>query len=231
MAAKGIWQYIMDRKITITASHPQFFECKGGLGFSTQYVRLQRMKAITDSVLRHMLDLGDSTYRSVCFKSFTSTAMLYGLGTGPNQQQGQGTFSGKVETPFCICIPSILCDRQGSQESADRHVSTQSVNFPKKNRPTEKPTKKCHPFLKSNSLRLSAWNISGRIWKQKKYQKEGLLTLSLLPEDQELPALTTRLGENDITAVLGCPLRCSVEYILDFLAGLFEQGLEYSTIG
>ena len=58
-----------------------------------------------------------------------------------------------------------------------------------------------HPLVKNGSLTLVAWNISGRIWQTREYQK-GLQDLSQMPEDRVHSLLTNRPGESGLAGVV-----------------------------
>ena len=57
------------------------------------------------------------------------------------------------------------------------------------------------PLVKNGSLKLVAWNISGRIWQTREYQK-GLQDLSQMPEDRVHSLITNRPGESGLAGVV-----------------------------
>jgi len=70
-----------------------------------------------------------------------------------------------------------------------------------------------------------AWNVSGKPWRQKAYQ-QGLQPLSQ-QEDQVQHLIANQPGESGLASVID-PVRCDVNWILNYLAEKFDQGLEYS---
>lgn len=167
-------------------------------------------------------------------KCVPSTAMLHGLAARPFQQ-GQGCFSGKVEAPLRLCNPFIRIDRQGPEESAggeSRHdtynpclanitlvsdgsqnVGAQSLIHPRRTDLLRSPKGEYHPILKGNKLKLLAWNISGMLWKQTKYQ-EGLPTLITAARRSGTISHYNSSWRKWHSWCVGrkvCPLKCSVE--------------------
>lgn len=87
-----------------------------------------------------------------------------------------------------------------------------------------------HPLIIQGSLKLVAWLVSGKTWRQKAYQKELLVTGARREGTKTAYESSWRKWASWCHQKKICPTRGPLNSILDFLAELFEKGLEYSTI-
>jgi len=71
--------------------------------------------------------------------------------------------------------------------------------------------------------------VSGIGWKQKEFLRE-LPSLSLPVEGNLLFQLTRRPGISCCDEQKVDSFRCSLKFVLDFLASMFERGYQYSTL-
>ena len=63
------------------------------------------------------------------------------------------------------------------------------------------PQGQAHPLVVNKTLRLVAWKDSGRAWTQKEL-RQGLQSLSQMPEDQVHHLITNRPGVNRLAGVM-----------------------------
>ena len=84
--------------------------------------------------------------------------------------------------------------------------------------------KEIHLLVANKMLMLVAWKVSGNPLLIQDYQSR-LPVLPLVLEDEVQTEITTRPGENGLAGVLEKkidPVQCSANFILDFLAELFD---------
>ena len=66
--------------------------------------------------------------------------------------------------------------------------------------PVGKPLGNCHLLILQNSIKPVAWTISGKVYRQKEYQK-GLQPLLQTPEEPVDLNIISRLGANGLAGV------------------------------
>ena len=137
--------------------------------------------------------------------------------------QGGRCFPTKLVPPVRLCFPTFQHGRANpregteTQNSSDNHdtsvgnttmvskitrnVSPKPRTLPQHEELLSSPEGTKHPVLQNKTLHLTAWLISGNVWRQKGYQ-QGLRTLSLSVENQEHEIITTRPSRNSIAGVV-----------------------------
>ena len=183
---------------------------------------LQRMEAAHTGIPGVVLEDENSRNRSLCFKSIQSVTKIHFLEKG-SRQPGMRCVPNKLERDIHIRFPSFCSDRQGDQKVKGRSGEmilvtpawqTQAwfpvllgllvqnpILLPHRMDLLQNPKGELHPLVLNRSLKLVAWRVSGKSWRQREYQ-EQLPRLSQLHEDQAQINITTRLGENGLAGVI-----------------------------
>ena len=116
--SKEIWEYLLDKAITITAEYlPRALNKEADMPSRT-------VKDSSEWKLNPVV-LVDPRYRPFCFQSFPSSSSLCLLDTG-SMQQMQGCFSNVCDSKKRICSSPIFSNRQNLTQSFDR---SRNVNF------------------------------------------------------------------------------------------------------
>ena len=84
-----------------------------------------------------------------------------------------------------------------------------------------------NPNPENKTLRLVAWLVSGKVWKQREFPR-GLQALSQVREGEVRHLIKNRLGEIGFAGEMReiDPIECDLSHVLEFLASLFDEGLE-----
>ena len=81
------------------------------------------------------------------------------------------------------------------------HASNNPPFAPRKKYILKDPAGNQHPLIQQNSLKLVAWTISEKTYKQKEFQK-GLQNLSPTPDAQAHLSITKWLGTNELAGAV-----------------------------
>ena len=94
------------------------------------------------------------------------------------------------------------------------------------------PKGNLHPLMEQKSLRLVAWTISGKTWKQEGISARAseLITCARRPGTLSHYDSSWRKFASWCDTRDADPTRCALALILDFLAELYEDGLAHNTI-
>ena len=228
-------------------------EYSGGQGVQTGQ-GLERMETKTESIQKIMPIKGNPGHRFVCIKGVTPTTSIYGM-ESRSFQSGKGCFSSQVDSQIRVCFPTICTDwknspkgETGSMFDANsytsmarptmvpkfaKNVSEKSSTSPFIQRSFEGPSRERTP---SNPEQLTP--LSGMDHLRQNLLAEGLSKRSsdLITNSRRMSSVKhyesawkkwgSWCAKREIS-----PTRCNISFVLDFLAELFETGLQYSTIG
>ena len=218
---------------------PRGFEYTSGHSVST-FPRLERMVAFSTSFSTNLSSVGPSGHGFVCLKTFPSGPSLYGLETRSIQSR-HGCTTTKMVTSLPLCFPPIFsgwesgCKSQGKESlhgsdnsglanttvvrTATTNVSTDSnitaTSFQLVSRSTGSDT----PFSRKN---LANEGVSERA--------AGLITNarrqgSLANYESSWGKWSGWCSKQQID-----PFKCSINFVLDFLAELYDLDYKYSSI-
>ena len=214
----------------------------------------QRVETKQSDIQKDLSNLGNSGNRSICIKGFTPTSSIHVLEAGPIQQ-GAGCVPDKLESSLRLRFPPICSNRKGVAESAKgsshnnnnyssmasttlvpdvtAHVSKNSIITPIKEGPSSGP--KGQP---TSSNRAELIKTSGLDHLRENLQTEGVSERASKLIINSRRTGTLRHYQSAWGKWVGwcdkqkiSPTACDISYVLDYLANLFEQGLQYSTIG
>ena len=219
-------------------------ECKG----------LKRMEIENKCVQNDLPKKGNTRLRPICLKDFTSTTSVHVLENGP-LQQGPGCLSNKLESNLRLRFPPFCTDRKGFEKGTTRssfndhnHPSLANTNMVPRiaqnvNQEPNPSSRQSGPFSgpirKSPSLNSTKrLKTSGLDHLRESLHAEGISKRATTLITQSRRASSLKHYESAwgkwVSWCSGrkiCPTRCDITNILDYLAELFETGLEYSTIG
>lgn len=222
LLSKEIWEYLMREGITITAEH-----LPGKLNIEAD----TQSRSVRDSsewklcpVLFKRICLRRGTPSIDLFASRLSHQVPrymswkmdpFGLGKDAFQIDWQFQ-EAYAFPPFCL-IPRVLkkvlvekatillitpaWQTQAWYPSILQMSVQNPLSIPKTRNLLLDPDQKVHPLVKNQSLQLVAWNVSGKNWLQKGFQKTLSLS-SQMPGEKVQTLITTRLGESLIAGVV-----------------------------
>ena len=146
--SKNIWDYLLSRKIAITTA--EYLLQLMNVGANWEFKQMEiKSKGIQDD----LSDLKNTRHIRIWLKNTPPTSPIHVVETGPFQQR-TGCISNQLRFNFHICFPHSYFDRKSFTKSTTRS------GFNAFNK------------LFQNSLRLMVWNISGKAYTPKEYQKE-----------------------------------------------------------
>ncbi|MEO0684124.1 MAG: hypothetical protein AAFY76_03515 [Cyanobacteria bacterium J06649_11] len=231
---------------------PRYPECDSGQGVSSDE-RFQRVEIEQENFSQDCLMFRVAGDRSVRVKSVASASSLHFLETGPIQSQ-YGCLSKQMEIQTKLCIPTVLSDREGFRESSERsklfntnHPRVASATLVSQTTTDECGMSNLTPkvlktpyksFGESSSPdRKQYLKISGLAGFRENLETKGISkAASDLISSSRRPGTISHYESSWRKWVCWCnrkkvsPTKCDIKFILDFLASLFEEGLQYSAI-
>ena len=243
---------VVERDHSYSRVSSRSFECDSRLRVSS-YPGLKRVDALSNNVQSSMSGSGDARGRSICFQSLSSGSKVFCLEAGSIQHR-EGRLSDKVVSAQGLCLSPFLSDRKGFKEGRNRSSYTDFGNSSVAGS-TMVPQASSTINKESNTFTIS----EGYVEKSKKRESSiavkqqskasGLVGIRKIGFDSELSEGASNLIRSSRrkgtrsryqyawTKWSGwCsgrqvdPVRCSIAEILNFLADLFDQGLQYNTI-
>ena len=231
---------------------PREIKCCSGQGIPG-HPGLKRMETAPPGISLYRSTVRDASNRSVCVKSFPPSLMLHVLENGPFQSR-QGRFPTQLEKGTSLCFSSILAGRKSSQKGQEgpgmhdidrpsmansilvssslRIVCSESNTITKSTKSFTRPSRKIPPIDKT---KIS--NFSGLECLRKDLEAKGVSArAATLISDARRPGTASHYQSAWGKWAGWCnkreidPVRCEVNWILNYLAEKFDQGLEYSTI-
>ena len=211
--SKSIWNYLLSRQITITAEYlPSRLKCQSRLRVQ-ECNRFIRLETSSESFSENNQTLRNPSSKSICLQEVSPTSPIYGMKARSKQFYNRCNAAG-LEQNLWFCIPTLQpnrsSDKQGSSgkyrsnDTSDtnmadttlvyspiKNVHTTSIAFTSPPKPIANPLGKKHILMKTRSLRLAAWKITGKTWKSKKFQAVQP-NLSPCPGDQVQLQVTNR---------------------------------------
>ena len=227
-------------------------QCGGRPPISFSF-KLKRMETKPPNLQKDLHCSMDTGHRSLCIKNVTSTTNLPVLETRSIQQRGR-CLPMVVEKPKRLRISPILSHREGAEKSSTGHghnnfdntslakssmVPKSSSNEYKKSSfdsQSQKPTIESRR-PKTPSCGKQNTSASGLGSFREKLSSEGLSeqAISLISDSRRKGTILhyesswgkwySWCSERSLD-----PFRCDINPVLDFLADLFQKGLEYNTI-
>jgi len=192
-------------------------------------------------------------YRSVCIKDFSSDPKLHVMETR-SIQPGKGCFSDPVDSLKGLCISPLFSNRSSSKESTSRESINSISNTSLANTilvPKTAPNIYQGPNLTTSENR-SAQGAKQGVSSSGRKKKTKTCGLDSLREKLASEGISKRASdlitgsrrESSLSHYESSwgkfsswcsgrktdPFRSSLNYVLEFLAHLFEEGLEYNTI-
>jgi len=232
---------------------PRDIECKGRPSIKV-FPGLQRMAAVSQNLPPDFSQTRVSLNRSVCIQGMSPDSTLHVLEARPTKS-GSGCISTELaDERSDLCISSVFSDRQSSKKSKN------GEGYINLNNPTLASSIVVQPnfgnlhkkSITSNLSRGSTLKSAGRDSSISRKQnskfngmdnfRKGLLAEGISAGASDLIVKARRGGttSNYESAwgkwVCWCigkqvdPHGCTLTFVLDFLAHLFEQNFEYSTI-
>ena len=228
-------------------------ECRGRQGIQANQ-GFKRMETKPNNLHEIVSDKGNSRGGFVCLEGITPITPLHIL-ENRSFQSGQGCFSDILGSQVCVCFSPFCTHRKGSSESksgsvsnahnnpsmarstmvsrAFKNVCKKSTAFASTQRSTERSCRKVEStrnteFTATSGLdnlrqNLLAEGISERA---SNLITNNRRTSSIKHYESAWKKWCGWCSEREIS-----PTRSNINYVLDFLAELFEKGLEYRTIG
>ena len=250
--AKDIWEYAFHHMITITAEYiPSHLNVEAD--WESRNKVHKRVKTGPRNISSNNIDIGHPRHRFVRFQVVTTTPSLHGLETRSRQQRNRCNAT-DLEEPVSICLSTRFNDRTSTSQSSERTGSNSDSNTS-----MAKPAMVCHftehvseePIaVTSDKEFVKKSNGSGTLISQKTITKISGMggvrtkmaandlseTASMLITNSRRKSTLSRYnsawgkwsswcGKQQIN-----PVRCDVKYVLNYLGGLFQNWLEYSTI-
>ena len=218
-----------------------------------EFSGLQRVGPRTSGFLCNLPKVGETRYRSICFTPISSFAPVYGMETRPTCYSSRCTSAG-VEKFLPVCVSAIFSHRQGIVESEARRglhdfshttvanttmVWTASANGncrPSTLAPQARSSEECKggntSFVEEQVTSISGLENFRKILASEKISRQAaeLITNSRAKGTNYNYQSAWKKWSGWCSQQQVDPFKCSLSFILNFLASLFEQGLEYSTI-
>ena len=228
-------------------------EHQGRLGF-TKFSGFKRVASVSQSISMHSTEVGHSRDRSVCVKSVSSVTGLHGLETRSLKSSNRCITTTMEESRSPICFSTIFADRQSSSKSYQgegyddiNHPKLASTTLVQSNSryvcsATPTSASASGPSVKSAGPNTSFgseqnFKIGGLESHWKSLATEGISErASKLITSARRPGTASNYESSWRKWTSWCseqqvdPITCNLKYVLDFLAYLFEQNYEYSTI-
>ena len=215
--------------------------------------RFQRVETKQKNISKNSFNVRLARDRPICITSVTSTPNLHLLETGPSQSKS-GCLSEQMDLSTKLCISSILPNREGLRKSSEG-AKLFDLNNSRVASPTlvsKIITNECgvsdltsnisksldKPFRKSTSLdREQNIKVSGLASFRKGLEAKGISErASSLISSSRRRSTTSHYESSWRKWICWCDRReidtieCDLSHVLDFLASLFDEGLEYNTI-
>ena len=186
--SKEIWEFLLRQGITITVKHlPGNLNCKADWE-SYHQKKSSEWKLVPSDFLQDLSNIGEETKnRPVCFKVVKSTSTLLLLEAG-SQQTCHGSSSTELVLQQPICIPSICLDSQSTEKSREGESGNPKLvprTLPLQDGLLKGPQNQHHPPIQNQTMQLTVWVVSGKVWQRKKYKK-WLQTLLSYQEEKVL---------------------------------------------
>ena len=221
--AKEIWQYLLPKRITLTAEYIPSLLNKGADYQSRNVSDLTEWK-LSETIFRRIsqiwglpeIDLFASRLNFQVPKFFSWKPDPLASATDAFQQQWpKGLLF--AFPPFCL-IGRVI--RKAIQDLAEliliappwtaqtwyplllENLVENPIKIPTRQKLLSNPKGEIHPLLVNKTLKLVAWRISGKICKTREYQR-GLQNLSVQPEVLGPEKIITQHGGNSIAGALG----------------------------
>lgn len=213
----------------------------------------KRMDALSKYISPGMSTVRCANDRSVCIKGIPSASPVFCLETRPIQPR-EGCVPGLMDTSQRLCISPILPHGEGSKEgrsgSGNNNVSGTCLARPALVPQTSSTSNK-EPFNSSNAVRSVNESERGESshdsWQQSEVSSlDGIREIGFDSGVSKKAASLIASSRRDSTRshyksawgkwTSWCtgrqvdPVRSSINDVLNFLAHLFEKGLEYNTI-
>lgn len=232
--------------------YPQFTECRSGLGVQ-KFPGQERMEAKSYDFQKFNTETRDSRCRPLCLETVSSDSDIHVLETRSFQYRNRCT-SANLEKQSPICISPLFINRPGlskSQEGKSK-INLSNTNLAYTSLVScviTNVNKKSNIVAKTTGLTAKPWeggsSFSGKIISKTSGVasfKQHLSSEGVSERAAELITSARRQGSiSNYESAWGkwvswCsqwqinPFRSDINYILDYLANLFEKGLEYNTI-
>ncbi len=234
-------------------TYPREDERAGRLGIE-EPERFLRVETEPKSFHTTMPTLGDTIHRSVCLQDLAPTRDLLCLETGP-LQQGNRCDATKLEKHIRICFPPFQYDRKGIKKNDKPKIPVDFGNTSMAVAKLVPPTiTDIHRSPSSSPTKNTTLDISSGSSTSPNHVQQletGSMEVVRRPDSPNYLSTTaaslmvesrrqgTRAGyasawtlweswclEREID-----PTGCSLNYILSFLADLYQRGMAYNTIG
>ena len=232
--------------------HPKQTKYRSRLAIQT-CEGLKRVEVIPKYFQTNNKKMGDSRHGSFCLKDITPSTSLHVLETRSILQSNR-CISTKLASPLFLCFPPILTNREGTEKSTEgqskngnyntsmaipslvsyitSNVCNVTYTVTSQNRLTPRPL---GTGSSSNTVKIST--SGGMDGFRKHLAAEGISEQATMLITNARRAGTISNYESSWGKWSSwClprqidPFRCSLNYILDFLAELFTNGLAYRTI-
>lgn len=231
---------------------PRNIECQSGLGFST-LPRLQRVVTLSQAFSKINSEVGSAGYGPVCIKALPSTTNLHVMETRPAEHSNRCSATEVVQS-LPICIPTILPHRSSFSQSEGRKSDDDTGNPKLANTVMVQPNTGfvCRKSSIATPGTRSLDKPSGEESFSSFKQHSKVSGMENLRQNMANEGVSERASKLIIAAkrsssisnyesawrkwVGWCnqrqidPTKCSINFILDYLAYLFELKYEYSTI-
>ena len=227
-------------------------ECRDRQGIQANQ-GFRRMETKLKHLHEIVSDKGNTRDGSVCLEGVTPITPVHVLENQPFQS-GQGCFSYTLSSQVCVWFPTFCTHRKGSSESKSRSVSN-AYNSPSMARPAmvsrasknvfKKPTtststqrsteRSCRKVESTRNAEFTATsgldNLRQNLLAEEISERASNLitnkrkTSSIKHYESAWKKWCDWCSEREIS-----PTRSNINYLLTFLAELFEKGLEYKAI-
>ena len=160
-------------------------------------------------------------HRHICNEGFLSNPYVHVMEAGTIQQELTCILN-ILKSNLLLCSPLFCYNRKSTVKSSTRpslhdftsssmtdtvmvsritfHVCKNSPIAPETKYLVKDPTGNYHPLIQWNSVKLVVWIISGKIYREREFQK-GLQTLSPTPDKQAQLNITNWLRANGLAGV------------------------------
>ena len=227
-------------------------QCGGGCTVSVSE-GLQRMEVMPICLQETVPGSMGTINRSICLQGFEPTSKVHVLEAGPFQS-GNGCFSNRLGKSRSLCVSTVLPHFQSSKKSTKREgnidinnpgmansalVSQGPRNVYKKsdfNSKNKEITFKSKQRSSSTSTKPQS-TTDGLDSLRERLTAEGISekTASLITDSRRGSSLShyesawrkwsSWCNERDVD-----PIRCTINFVLDFLSDSYDKGLSYNTI-
>ena len=213
--SKAIWNYLLSHQITITAEYlPNRLNVRADWECVQECNRLIRVETSSESLSENNQTLRNPNSRSFCLQTVSPTSPIHGMDARSKQFRNSFGFAfppfsliGRViskvfrENAEAMILVTPTWQTQPWYTLLLRMSMQRPLLLPAHPNLLLNPLGEKFPLVKTRSLRLAAWKITGKPWKSKEFQAVQP-NLSPCPGDQVQLQVANRPGTSGLAGVV-----------------------------